>query len=169
MGLGIVHFGMDDCNRLMVLQNAGYAVDSCSSLEHLRFIFNRTPLPAAIVMAEHRADAHHDAIAFVRSHPPVPLVLFQSAIWSDDESQFDLVIPPLTPPDEWLEKIAALIKRTQAMLATSQQVREQSAVIRKEAAASRLDSVLRHERYVRQKTGTGGIPARSPNTKPEKK
>jgi hypothetical protein len=97
MAARLVHFGSDSCNRLVVLQNAGYTVYDCLSLPTLDVAL-RVGDPAAVVMSETpKVVPRRNAISLVHSRSHAPLILFQDRTYSDDESEFDLVIPVLTP------------------------------------------------------------------------
>jgi hypothetical protein len=153
MAAMVVHFGTDSCSRVLVLEHAGYDVDHCPSLVTLRSTLKVGPQPDAVVMTEDPRASRREAISLVRSHSVAPLVLFQTVGPTVDESEFDLVIPVLTPPREWLEKIAATIERSHALVAESMIARVQSAELRLESSAARQQSVLERERSVRQRSG----------------
>jgi hypothetical protein len=108
----IVHFGIDCRYRLRVLRDAGYAVESCYTVSELQLVLyvNRN-LDAIIIDASER-QAPHTAIDLARSHCPGSVVLFQGWTVQEEESEFDLMIPPLTPVSKWLDDIANLIRLT---------------------------------------------------------
>lgn len=106
----IVHFGIDCRYRLRDLRDAGYAVESCYTVSELRLVLyvNRN-LDAIIIDASER-QAPQTAIDLARTHCPGAVVLFQGWTAPEEVSEFDLIIPPLTPVPKWLDDIANLIK-----------------------------------------------------------
>ena len=152
MAARIVHFGADNCCRLLVLEHAGYEIDHCSSVVKLGLALTTEREADAVVITEDPEAPRREAIALVRSRCAAPLILFQTAGSGYEESDFDLVIPALTSTHEWLEKIGAIIERSRSMMADSKSVSEQSAALRQKAAAARLKSALEHERLVRQRS-----------------
>lgn len=129
----IVHFGIDCRYRLHDLRDAGYVVESCYTVSELRLVLyvNRN-LDAIIIDASER-QAPKNAIDLARSHCPDSVVLFQGWTPQEDESDFDLIIPPLTPVPKWLDDLASLVTRTRAGRA---QAREKSAPIYQSAMKS---------------------------------
>jgi hypothetical protein len=106
----IVHFGIDDRRRIEVLRSAGYSVDECGhsiSLFHAALIGIRDV--NAVVIAENDDMEPDEAISLVRATSMAPLILFQSKHFHFDESEFNLVVHPLTDPHRWLIDIRALI------------------------------------------------------------
>jgi len=107
----VVHFGCDDCRRLLVLHMAGYAVDDCPSILNLRSALLDSRQADAVVFSEQDEKERREAITLARSQSSAPLILFETSNGPGDEAEFDLVIPPLTPPHEWLAKLAAAIQQ----------------------------------------------------------
>jgi hypothetical protein len=64
-------------------------------------------------------------VTLTRERSHAPLVLFNTSYDYADEGKFDLVIPPLTRPEEWLRKIAAAIE-IKRLFASSQPLARQS-------------------------------------------
>lgn len=152
MAARIVHFGADNCSRLLVLEHAGYEIDHCPSVVKLGLaLTTERDADAVIVTADPKAP-RHEVIALVRSRCASPLILFQTAGSGYDEPDFDLVIPALTPTHEWLEKIAAIIERSRSIAADPKSASEQSAVIRQKAVAAKLKFAFERERLVRQRS-----------------
>lgn len=152
MAARIVHFGADNCSRLLVLEHAGYKIDHCPSVVKLGLALTTECEADAVVITENPKAPRREAIALVRSRSSAPLILFQTTGSSYDEVDFDLVIPALTPTHEWLEKIGVIIERSRAVIADSRSVSEQSAALRQQAVAARLKSVFERERLVRQRS-----------------
>ena len=111
MATRVIHFGPDDCHRRMVLQSAGYSVDECRSLSELRARLLTGTGFDAVLMSEVEGLAPEDAAALVRMHCCVPVVLFRGTNLSYEDSEFDLVIHALTPPEVWLNEVDILIER----------------------------------------------------------
>lgn len=109
MAARILYFGRDTCHRLPVLVRAGYAVVNCTSLEELCASLESAPTPRAVLMADNNPRAAQQGIALLRSRSPVPLILFRDSYRVLAEAPFDLIIPTLTPPAQWLAEIASLL------------------------------------------------------------
>jgi hypothetical protein len=120
MAVRILHFGQEFCHRLPVLKSAGYRVDECVSISQLQFRFQSGFQPDAVSMAEYGGSAPVDAVPAIRSFCSAPLILFRetnlvpnpNGEGDYDGYRFDLVIPALTQPSEWLDEIAAVIHRS---------------------------------------------------------
>jgi hypothetical protein len=106
----IVYFGEDTCHRLSVLKRTGYFVADCKSLEQLHTTLQFWTEADAVLMADDNGDISRDAIALTRSRSSALLILFRDSNRDDAESDFDWVVPVLTPPSNWLKDIAALIE-----------------------------------------------------------
>lgn len=108
----IAHFGADKHYRLAVLTRAGYTVERCNSPAQLHAVLTGIRYVDAVIVSESDGDTPYDAISMTRSNSTIPLILFQSGNPHYDESEFDLVVPVLTQPREWLNKIAGLLARS---------------------------------------------------------
>lgn len=109
MAARILHFGQDECNRVIVLRSAGYSVEACPSLPNLDAALRKDAEPDAVVFSERHAPARHNGLTLVRSGSSAPVILFEHTLYYPDEPEYDLVIPNLTPVQEWLDRIAAII------------------------------------------------------------
>lgn len=125
MSARIVHFGEDDCKRLLILRAAGFAVEDCKSLSALRSALHKEGEIAAVVISEGSLRPSPEAIALIHARSQAPLVLFESMANSYDESQFDLIIPVLTHPREWLHRLNEKI--IQGRAASSARAQSQNA------------------------------------------
>jgi hypothetical protein len=112
----VIHFGPDDCHRLMVLRSAGYTVDDCRSLMQLRVNLETGIVPDAVLMSDGDGVSPEEAAALARSRACHPLILFRTTHVPYEDGGFDLVVPCLTPPEIWLNEMDALIERTRAGL-----------------------------------------------------
>lgn len=111
----IVHFGLDHSSRLSVFSSAGFSVNDCGcSLDEFLAVLERNQGVVAVVVSDCR-DKAAEAVVIARDRCPAPLILFESPVSQYDSSQFDLVIPALTPPQSWLSSIAATIERSRTL------------------------------------------------------
>jgi hypothetical protein len=108
----IAHFGADTHYRLAVLTRAGYSVEKCNSPAQLHALLTGIRIVDAVIVSEGDGDTPYDAISLTRSNSTIPLILFQSGNPHYDEAEFDLIVPVLTQPREWLNKVAALLARS---------------------------------------------------------
>lgn len=152
MAARVIHFGADSCNRLLVLEHAGYLVDNCPSIIKLGSALALAREAEAVLVTEDPRASRREAIKLVRSHSAAPLILFQTVGSTFDEPDFDLVIPVLTPPREWLEKIAVTIEHSRALVAEAKFTRVQSTILRQESGVARQKSVFERERSARQRS-----------------
>ena len=150
MAAKVLHFGPDVCHRLPVLSRVGYDVEICPSLVEFPPLLQRAYPDAVLVTdrpnSEHRHSERHQVIAFTREHSQARLILFDSSYSVSDEEDFDLVIPPLIHPEEWLRQIAAVIERSRALNAASAATRKHSTLVVMDAQITRLKSIIARER-----------------------
>ena len=107
----LLHFGTDDCNRLLVLRSVGYSVELCPTVEEFHPALQKRPDADAVLVRAASERESRQVVRLAREHSNAPLVLFNTYYDYADEDQFELVISPLTPPEEWLRQIAGLIKQ----------------------------------------------------------
>lgn len=129
MAATLVYFGLDTCHRLPVLVRAGYFVENSLSIPRLGValdprIESRND-PEAVLMADHDGRLPQDAIALIRARCCAPLILFRDSNHSYAESDFQLVIANLTPPEQWLHQIAALLRQNRLLRARPEPLRSQ--------------------------------------------
>ena len=108
----VIHFGADDCHRLMVLRSAGYFVDDCQSLVQLRNRLAKDDAADALLISDAEGVEPNEAIALARTHPSAPVILFRSTTLAYQEAGVDLIVHTLTPPEVWLPEVDALIERS---------------------------------------------------------
>jgi hypothetical protein len=113
MAARVIHFGPDDCHRLMVLRSAGYTVESCLSLGQFRAFLLAAVETDAVLLSDGDGDgvAPDQAAALIRDCCSAPVVLFRSTNRAYEEAAFDLVVQSLTPPEAWLREVDALIAK----------------------------------------------------------
>lgn len=112
----VIHFGPDDCHRLMVLRSAGYAVEDCETLLQLGMSLSAGGSADAVLMSDGVGVSPQEAAAVARTYSNLPLILFRSTNRSYEDSGFDLVVHTLTPPEVWLNDVDALIERTRGTM-----------------------------------------------------
>lgn len=136
----VLHFGLDQCFRLRVLESAGFAVEDCPSLDDLSAELLREP--DAIVLEEEPEGQVIKAIALSRSYPDIPLVLFRSLdpVSEGPASSADLTIPSFTAPELWLREIEDMVERSRMLAAQSRRIRAESAALIQKCAAARRSS-----------------------------
>jgi len=150
MAAKVLHFGTNDCRRVLVLRSAGYVVDDCPSLSEFELTLKQDIDPQAFFFSERYPVKRREAMTLARCHSHAPLVLFQSIHYSDDEPNFDLVIPPLTAPAVWLHEVAATIERTRTLRSSSAAILERSVWLRHRSKILRQTSASERERSARQ-------------------
>jgi hypothetical protein len=141
MAARVVCFGADDCNRSLVLRNVGYQVDRCPSLIEFRTLIRERADADAVLVTERPTADRRQVVTLTREHSRARLVLFDNSYDDTDEGAYDLIVPPLTPPREWLREIADLIERSQNSFAASTAIREQSARARQTQNRYRMEEV----------------------------
>jgi hypothetical protein len=114
MDARIVHFGFDDCHRLMVLREAGYSVEECAGVVQLSAILSRPEEVDAVVFAENDGDVPRGAILLIRTTSTAPVILFESKDrnYGNSEVEFDLVVPAVSNPAQWLRDIERVVERS---------------------------------------------------------
>jgi hypothetical protein len=140
MAANLVYFGVDTCHRLPVLMRAGYMVENCGSALQLEAVFDSSCPAEAVLMTDHEGKLPQDAITLTRSRSLAPLILFRDSNHSYAESAFDLVIPSLTPPGQWLEQIALLLEESRVLRAKSVLLRAESWMMQHEAILLQRDA-----------------------------
>ena len=88
---------------------AGFRVDECESIRDLRQQLIASTDVDAVIMVEDIVSIPPEAIIAAKSYFDGPLVLFESRCAAENERVFDLRVPNLTEPSEWLQRIEALI------------------------------------------------------------
>lgn len=113
MAASVLYFGPDEYNRVQVLESAGYSVRACNKVEDLKLALKIPPLPSAVLMK--CAGYCKPAIEIVHSAALAPVIVFPNPDKFELEESVDLVVPPLTPPAEWLRELAEIIERSRAL------------------------------------------------------
>ena len=151
MAARVLHFGTDTCNRLLVLRSVGYSADTCTSVVEFHSALELSD-PDAVLVGSRRKVERLQVVTLTREHSRARLILFDNAYGGLDEGEFDLVIPPLMHPEEWLRKVAEAIEQSRALNARSTAIRERSAQLVKGSKTVRLASMSERERTVQERT-----------------
>jgi hypothetical protein len=149
MATTIVHFGVDECVRLLVLSGAGYSVDACGTSIakfHERLLQGHTD---AIAVSSEGLTLEESVASTARSLSKASLILFEGPHSHLERSQFDLVISPGTGPNEWLAMISELLERSRAIQKYSQALHAEAGALRQECARTREESALQRDRAKR--------------------
>ena len=136
----IIHFGDDHWHRVSVLQHAGVKVDVCRTAGELVSNLRTGTDPDAIVISQSRAVDPITAKSLARTVTLAPVILFPQHPHEPDAREFDMVVQPLTPPDDWLGDFWALIGQSRELHAQSEALWETSRQLRRESAAVRESS-----------------------------
>ena len=146
MAANLVYFGVDTCHRLRVLARAGYTVENCYSALQLEAVFDSSCPAEAVLMTDHEGKLPQDAITLTRSRSDAPLILFRDSNHSYAETAFDLVVPSLTAPGQWLKQIAVLLEESRLVRGKSALLRAESRILQHEAILLQRDAAeLREE------------------------
>jgi hypothetical protein len=140
----IVHFGHDECHRLDVLRQAGYEATLCLSEPEL---VQQVEAVAPVAVLFPRVPAKPQNIRELRNRTDIPFVVFTGSMRMAEAGSFDLVIEPVTRPEEWLERLAGVIqlsrelrKSSQLIFSQARQLRDASESLRRESEAARRKS-----------------------------
>lgn len=129
----VVHYGFDSCHRIPLLSSAGFEVAGCDSASGIRRLLMAAPYDA-VLFAEFPSAP---LLRITRSFSTAPLIWFPADPLAIADDRFDLVIPPLTPPREWIASIRKLLTETRRIHAES---------IRPDSVTARKETHLRIER-----------------------
>jgi hypothetical protein len=111
MAAHILHIGIDDCHRAAVLQSAGYDVGEYASLQQLATALDEMPGADAVILSESENIVPELVSRLVRGRSAAPAIFFCRSNCRVSTEDFDLVIPPLTPPEKWLKQVNSLLER----------------------------------------------------------
>jgi len=100
----------------MVLESAGYAVENCDCLAKLPRLLADSAEMDAVLVSECNGVSLPDVVAMVRTHSPLPVILFRTTNLGYDDTGVDLVVHCLTPPELWLNDVETLIEKARATL-----------------------------------------------------
>ncbi len=146
----IVHFGHDVCFRLPVLRSAGFNVAQCSSIERFSLVLDWSP--DAVLVAEEPRLLIDKAVSLARLRSTAPLIHFHEPVAASRVDQFDLIIPSLTPPEEWLLRVSTLIEESRILRQQATAIRLGASSLQTESAEVRTVFRERLSRSIRQRT-----------------
>lgn len=106
----ILYVGDDVCQRIPVLERNGFRVvrahDSGYAVRHL---LTNLPNLAAIMFHCDIDPLPDELVRMIRSISSAPLIFFENPCSCSAQTDFDLVIPVLTSPNIWLDKLTQVI------------------------------------------------------------
>jgi hypothetical protein len=140
----VLHFGEDECHRLIVLHQAGYDAVLCHSGPHLVQQMQQPDFDAVLFP---RLPAKRLLLNELRASTIVPFVLFGFPLDPSHPAPFDLIIDPITDPAIWLRQLSQTIGLARDVRKRSALVRSQSATLRGESEAVRLESQAAQENF----------------------
>jgi hypothetical protein len=143
----VVYYGIDERARVPVLRSFGFCVEQCASLPQLEGLL-QSPRVDAVLFPEPPSLQVIDAVQHVSS---VPLVTFTSDFSLEGDHRLDLVIPPMTRPDDWLSSIEQFLQRSRVLRGESNILRARSAALRAESAAIRVQTQKAFEVFVKKR------------------
>jgi hypothetical protein len=111
MSRKLLTFGYDACHRWAVLRVAGFTLHACQSISELRERLMVARDVDAVVMVEDIVSVPPEALLYAKAYFDGPLVLFEARFQSNYRDSFDLCVPILTGPSEWLPQIEAVIEK----------------------------------------------------------
>lgn len=130
----ILHIGEDICQRIPVMETAGLTVlQSEMAIPEIRRVFDDRDTFSAVIFHSDICAPPQPTVCETRNLCDAPFVLFQNPAVQCDEAEFNLVIPPLTPPAIWLQKLVEIID-------ASHELREQSMQLRQDCVTARTKS-----------------------------
>ena len=109
-----IHFGVDDCYRVLVLQRAGYDLKQSPSLDALIIALQNERHVAAVFISEGERGSTERAADLVRRFSPAGVILFRYSQRTIDDGKFDRVYATLTPPQNWLPATAEFIRMSRS-------------------------------------------------------
>jgi len=157
----IAHFGIDEFDRLRTLLDAGYSVNSCVSLPELQSFLSSNEDIDAVAITESNSAVSPDDISFIRASSDAPLILFKGWNSNANESEFNLVVPVLAPPDMWLKEIAVLTEHGRVKRASSQLLRRESRSLREEDGPAVEEPPQEIEWFAKKRGRSTAIPSSS--------
>ncbi len=110
MASRLVHYGTDECLRLMVLSHTGYSVEASGTSipSFIRLLIREAT--DVIAISEDDRDCNPEAVKISRLLSCAPVVLFEGFDRNSNLPGVDLAIPRGTLPGQWLHEIARVIQ-----------------------------------------------------------
>lgn len=161
MAASLLHFGVDECNRVLLLRDRGYSVDLCLTLGEFHSTLANRAEAQAVLVPERPGIERREVVTLTRTTSRAALVLF-SGTYTEEAPEFDLVIPPLDSPADWLQKIAILIEKSRALNSASRVIRDFSGRSIQDSEMLRQQSKLLREQSARERTRAQRLRAKFP-------
>ena len=137
----ILHVGEDLCQRIPVMETAGLTVlQSETAISAIHSAFDQVDTFSAVIFHSDIAAPPEPTVQETRTLCEAPLVLFQNPAVSCDETDFNLVIPPLTPPAIWLQKLLEVIQSSRELCEHSARLGQECGAVRSRSARLRAES-----------------------------
>lgn len=137
----LLYVGDDFFHRIPVMEKAGLAVVSSEdSISTIQTALGNGIAFSAITFHCDFFLIPPEIVQTARTHSASPLVLFSNPLLNCDESEFDLVIPAMTPPTLWIQKLRELIQASILLRERSVQLRQDCLETRFHSEALRLES-----------------------------
>lgn len=145
----IIHVGPDDCYRITALERAGYFINSCASLDQFHAALTGIPPADAVAVFESFDELPAKAASVARATSTVPLILFQSAGPANahyNQADFDLIVPALLEPRNWVVEVQAFLEESRALRAQSEALREKSLQLLQRSLKLRAECIAAKEK-----------------------
>jgi hypothetical protein len=137
----ILHVGDDLCHRVPIMKSAGLIVDQSecgADAVHAALVQNQSF--SAITFHNDAFPLPDIVVSTARTLSSAPLILFKNPSVCCDDGAFDLVIPSLTPPADWLKSLRAAIEDAHNLRRISMQLRQESMNVRFQTERLRAES-----------------------------
>jgi hypothetical protein len=152
----VIHFGSDDCHRVLTLRKVGFEVCVSDSLERLRLDLEGNEGVDAVLVAEGTRRTTERAAAMVQRYSCAPLVLFHRSHAPLCVKRFDQVYTPSVPAVFWLLQTAVLVEQTQDLQKTTKHLISKSKSLLGEVQAARREMRRQLERAAFEKKRNRG-------------
>ena len=116
----LLHIGEDFFHRTQVLRSAGYKVEEYRSDIAMVTWFQAGQRVDAVCITEGPVLPAEAPLAIAKRFSPVPIVLFRTANHDYLQKGWDLEVPALAPPEEWLVGIGELLAQARANIADAE-------------------------------------------------
>lgn len=137
----ILHVGEDFCRRIPVLERAGFSVrETKGSISAIERAFSDGDIFSAVTFHCDLVELPVAMVKTTRAHSTAPCILFANPALQLEETEFDLVIPALTPPGLWLKRLRDLIEASLRLHEQARQLRQDYAAARSKSGALRAQS-----------------------------
>lgn len=101
----------DACRRPEVLRWVGFTVQECTALSDLAGRLRSGEAPDLVCVADGWDEPVELVLSLVRSYTSAPVVLFSSGRHLYPEVAWDMEVPVMTHPGEWVSRVVELLER----------------------------------------------------------